>query len=277
MPGITKSINTISVDVIMKTGIQNTIRTARRLGMEAELPGYPSLALGAASVSLHEMVATYAAILNGGSPIKQQILVRIEDNDGQVLEQFPEPEFGRSDINPENCRLIIEMLKGVIDEGTGRAIRNVYQVTGDFAGKTGTTQDHADGWFMGVTPSLVAGAWVGADDPAIHFRTLTYGQGAYMALPVVGKFFNKTYSDRRFAYLKIQQFEQPQEETLEQMYAMEPWVETIRPSFDLREIFRRRGADAERPDEPLGTPRRSEAEEDKEPVWEKIRRIFRKK
>lgn len=275
--GLSQSINTISVDVIMKTGIQNTIRTARRLGMEAELPGYPSLALGAASVSLQEMVATYAAILNGGSPIKQQILVRIEDNDGQVLEQFPEPEFGRSDINPENCRLIIEMLKGVIDEGTGRAIRNVYQVTGDFAGKTGTTQDHADGWFMGVTPSLVAGAWVGADDPAIHFRTLTYGQGAYMALPVVGKFFNKTYSDRRFAYLKIQQFEQPQEETLEQMYAMEPWVETIRPSFDLREIFRRRGADAERPDEPLGTPRRSEAEEDKEPVWEKIRRIFRKK
>lgn len=275
--GLSQSINTISVDVIMKTGIQNTIRTARQLGMKAELPGYPSLALGAATVSLQEMVATYAAILNGGAPIEPQILVRIEDNDGQVLEQFSESEFGRSNINPENCRMIIEMLRGVIDEGTGRAIRNVYQVSGDFAGKTGTTQDHADGWFMGVTPSLVAGAWVGADDPAIHFRTLTYGQGAYMALPVVGKFFNKAYSDRRFAYLKIQQFERPDEETLERMYAMEPWVETIRPSFDFREIFRRKGTPAERSDQPLGTPERRQAEEDKEPVWEKIKRIFKKK
>ena len=87
------------------------------------------------------------------------------------------------------------MMEAVVDNGTGRGIRTIYKIQGDFAGKTGTTQNNSDGWFIGLTPNLVTGCWVGANDPRVHFRTTTYGQGAYMALPIVGKFFNKTYSE----------------------------------------------------------------------------------
>lgn len=274
---LSQSVNTISAAIIMQTGISNAIQTARQLGMRADLPAYPSLALGAASVSLLEMVTTYAAILNGGNPVEPQILVKIENNDGEVLHQFEDPLVRYSSVDPENCRLVVEMLRGVIDEGTGRSIRNVYQVPGDFAGKTGTTQDHADGWFIGLTPTMVAGCWVGADDPAIHFRSITYGQGGYMALPVVGKFYNKLYSDPKFSFMKIQQFERPDEELLAQMNAMEPWVEKLRPAFDLREIFRGRDAWERRTDERLQERQGRSEGEDKEPIWEKIRRIFRKK
>ncbi len=274
---LSKSVNTVSADLIMKTGIENTIATARKLGMKSDLPQYPSLALGAATVSLREMVATYAAILNGGVPVEPRILIRIENNEGEVLEEFEEAAYERGSVDPENCRLVVDMLRGVIDEGTGRSIRSVYGVPGDFAGKTGTTQDHADGWFIGFTPTMVAGCWVGADDPAIHFRTLTYGQGGYMALPVVGKFYNKLYADPKFSYMKIQQFERPGEELLEQIYAMEPWIEQVRPSFDLREIFRGRDAWEKQEREKLRERRAQGDDEDKEPIWEKIRKIFRKK
>jgi penicillin-binding protein 1A len=274
---LSQSINTVSVDILMKTGISNVIRTAKSLGISSDLPEYPSLALGAASVSLEEMVRMYAAIVNGGVAPEPQILLRIENSRGELLAQFNEPDTEQSRVDPENCKMVVEMLRGVIDEGTARSIRSVYKVPGDFAGKTGTTQDHADGWFIGFTPTLVAGCWVGADDPAIHFRTLTYGQGGYMALPVVGKFFSKLYSDPRYAYMKIQQFDRPDGEVLSEMYAMAPWVENIKPSFDLREIFRRRDSRDTRSDESLRERRPATTDEDKEPVWEKIRRIFRKK
>jgi penicillin-binding protein 1A len=274
---LTKSVNTISADLIMRAGIENTIRTARQLGMKSDLPAYPSIALGAANVSLQEMLTIYAAIINGGVPVEPQILLRIENSNSEVLQQFEEPLYGRSQVDPENCRLVIDMLKGVIDDGTGRSIRSVYGIPGDFAGKTGTTQNHADGWFIGVTPTMVAGSWVGADDPSIHFRTITYGQGAYMALPIVGKFYNKLYADPKYSFMRIQWFDQPDENLLAQMNEMEPWVEVIRPTFDLREIFRGRDAWDKREDEKLRERKKLDGEEDKEPVWEKIRRIFKKK
>jgi penicillin-binding protein 1A len=274
---LSQSINTVSAHLIMKTGIQNVIRTARQLGMQSDLPEFPSLALGAATVSLREMVTAYAALLNGGIPVEPHILIRIENSEGEILAEFEEPAPGESSIQPENCRLVVDMLRGVTDSGTGRSIRTVYGVTGDFAGKTGTTQDHADGWFMGVTPTMVAGCWVGADDPAIHFRTITYGQGAYMALPVVGKFFSKMYADPKYAYMKIREFERPDEELLGKMYAMEPWVEKLRQTFDLKEIFRGRSATQSSDDEKLRSRSRTATEEAEEPIWEKIRKIFRKK
>ena len=274
---LTRSVNTISADIIMKTGVENTIQTARHLGIKTNLEAYPSLALGAANISLQEMLTTYAAIINGGVPVGPQILLRIENNNGEVLVQFEEPVYGWNQVDPENCRLVIDMLKGVIDEGTGRSIRSVYGIPGDFAGKTGTTQDHADGWFIGFTPTMVAGCWVGADDPAIHFRTITYGQGAYMALPIVGKFYNKLYSDPKYSFMRVQQFEPPDENLLAQMNEMEPWVEVLRPAFDLREIFKGRDAWVKRDEEKLRQRKDEAGEVDKEPVWEKIRKIFRKK
>jgi penicillin-binding protein 1A len=132
---LSQSVNTVSAALIMQTGIPQTIETARKLGMKADLPAVPSLALGAASVTLQEMVTTYAAILNGGTPVEPQILVRIENSEGEMLHEFSEPAAGYNTLDPYNCRLVVEMLRGVIDQGTGRSIRNVYQVPGDFAGK----------------------------------------------------------------------------------------------------------------------------------------------
>jgi penicillin-binding protein 1A len=274
---LSQSVNTVAVELLMQTGIKNAIRTARHLGVNSSLPEYPSLALGAASLSLQEMVSVYAAIVNGGMAVEPHVLLRIEDPDGRILGEFEPHSYEFGSIDPENCRLVVDMLRGVIDEGTGRSIRSVYKVSGDFAGKTGTTQDHADGWFLGFSPTIVAGCWVGADDPAIHFRTITYGQGAYMALPVVGRFYSKLYSDPRYAYLRIQTFDRPDEHLTERLYAMAPWVETIRPSFDIREIFRGKDRIPGQEDVRLHERRRETDVEDKEPVWEKIRRIFRKK
>lgn len=274
---LTKSVNTISAELITLTGIGNAIETARKLGVKSDLPEYPSLALGTASLSLREMLTTYSAIINGGIPIEPHILVRIENNEGKVLEEFEEPLFEESSIDPENCRLIIDMLRNVIDAGTGRAIRNTYKITGDFAGKTGTTQNHADGWFIGFTPSLVAGCWVGADDPAIHFRTLAYGQGAYMALPIVGKFYNKMYADPKFAYMKIQQFEKPESDILLAMNNMEPWVENIRPSFTFTEISPKTDDAISSTKKEKLKERKESEKEDKEPVWKLIKNIFKKK
>jgi penicillin-binding protein 1A len=124
---------------------------------------------------------------------------------------------------------------------------------------------------------MVAGSWVGADDPSIHFRTITYGQGAYMALPIVGKFYNKLYADPKYSFMRIQWFDQPDENLLAQMNEMEPWVEVIRPTFDLREIFRGRDAWDKQEDEKLRERKKLDGEEEKEPVWEIIRRIFKKK
>ncbi len=273
---LAKSVNTVAVDLIMQAGIDKTIQVAKSLGITADLPRYPSLALGSASISLQEMIIAYASLLNGGVLVKPAVLLRIENSDGEILKQFEVETSMAGSIDPENSRLVVDMLRGAVDAGTGRAIRTTYNVDGDFAGKTGTTQDHADGWFIGFTPTIVAGSWVGADDPAVHFRTIAYGQGGYMALPIVGKFFNKLYSDSKFAYLRVQRFDPPDRQLTDQMAAMEPWVERLRPAFDLREIFRRKetlGDD----DAPGVRDRQPAAETDREPVWEKIRRIFRKR
>ena len=273
---LAKSINTISVDVLLETGISNVINISRILGITADLPDYPSLALGVASISLKEIVEAYAGIVNDGKPVKTNYLLEIADRDGNVLETFEYPEPEISKISPENCRAVLHMLEAVISEGTGRSIRSVYQVEGAFAGKTGTTQNNSDGWFIGITPNLVAGCWVGADDPRVHFRTTTYGQGAYMALPIVGKFFSKTYRDPKFTPLKQQRFSSPGPELLAKL-DIPPYKEAFeldRKVFDLGSIF---GKKTEEPK--LGEKPKTVEEPDKKekPVWNAIKNIFKKK
>ncbi|HYQ58297.1 MAG TPA: transglycosylase domain-containing protein, partial [Draconibacterium sp.] len=211
---LAKSINTVSVDVLLEAGIEETIEVAEDLGISAELPEYPSLALGVASISLKEMVEAFAGIVNDGKPVKANYLLEIADKNENVLKTFSYNLPDVPVVSPENCRAVINMMEAVIDEGTGRGIRTTYNIPGEFAGKTGTTQDNSDGWFIGITPELVTGCWVGVDDPRVHFRTTTYGQGAYMALPIVGKFFYKTYRDKKFEYLKYSKFKDPKPELL---------------------------------------------------------------
>jgi penicillin-binding protein 1A len=271
---LAKSINTVSVDVLLETGIANVIDVSRKLGIDADLPDYPSMALGVASISLQEIVEAYAAIVNDGKPVKTQYLVEIADNSGKVLDQFQSVQEKTPAVSPENCRALIQMLGAVVDEGTGSSIRTVYHIEGDFAGKTGTTQNNSDGWFIGITPNLVTGCWVGADDPRVHFRTTTYGQGAYMALPIVGKFFSKTYRDSKYSSLKYNSFALPGPEMLAMLD--EPQyreVLELDKLFDLAKIFGKKNEDPRLREK----QQKTEPSEEKPPIWHIIKNVFKKK
>ncbi len=269
------SINTVAVEVIMQTGFDEVVDVAESLGITAELPKYPTLALGVASIPLQEMLCAYSSLVNGGKKISPYFLVSIEDAEGNLLDQFDNVQEGKPVIEPEYCRIITHMLESTITEGTAKTIRSVYGIWSDFAGKTGTTQNHADGWFIGMSPGLVAGAWVGGEDPAIHFRTITYGQGGYMALPIVGKFFQKTYSDPKFSGLKKLHFTEPCPENLAIMNIplYKEILEVDKRGFNIGKIFGRDKTD-EKPKAPV-IPEKKEKKKKK--VWEKIKDIFRKK
>ncbi len=274
---LAQSINTVSVEVLLEAGINNTIEIAKDLGISADLPRFPSLALGVASISLKEMTEAYAGIVNDGLPVKSHYLLEIADSEGNVLETFSYPTSTQEVVSPENCRALIQMLEAVVNGGTGSAIRSVYKVSGDFAGKTGTTQNNSDGWFIGLTPELVAGCWVGANDPRVHFRTTTYGQGAYMALPIVGKFFNKTYNDKKYASLKNSRFPLPDPELLAQVNVQEyrEVLDLKDRLFNLADIFKKKDKDENLKQKPQ--PQKKTESKDEKGLWGKIKGIFKKK
>ncbi|MGQ8335303.1 penicillin-binding protein 1A [Sunxiuqinia sp. A32] len=271
---LSESLNTVAVEVLMETGIDETIQLSRAVGIEADLPEFPSLALGVASISLKELIYAYATILNDGIRVEPHYLVAIKNSKGELLDQFFRPPSAPTGVQSENCRIITHMLEDVVNNGTGAGIRNVYKIPGDFAGKTGTTQDQSDGWFVGMSPDLVTGCWVGADDPGIHFRTTTYGQGAYMALPIVAKFFSKVYSDPRYRKLKYSEFAKPSFETLAKLNIppyQEYWVpEGERTFFD--RLFSKKD---ERKDQI--EKKRETSDQPKKKIWETIKDIFKKK
>lgn len=275
-----KSLNTVSVEVLLDAGISNTIDIAANLGISSDLPDYPSLALGVASVSLKEIVEAYAGIVNDGKPVETHYLVEIADSNGKVLETFNYSPEETDVVLPQNCRAILNMMQGVVNEGTGSAIRTKFNIEGDFAGKTGTTQENSDGWFIGITPTLVTGCWVGADDPRIHFRSITYGQGAYMALPIVGSFFSKTYNDPKFNKIKNSTFKSPSPEMLALLNypTYKEIMEIEKKDFELADIFRSKARREElRKEREKAEPTKEKAVTEEKPVWTKIKSIFKKK
>lgn len=204
--GLMNSVNTVSVKVLQKTGLTPTINLAKNMGIKSEIPKLPSIALGTTEISLSEMVTAYSTFANGGKAVNPHYLLRIEDQHGKVLEEFKTTGSQNSVLSSEHANLMVHMLKGVVKEGTAARLGWKYGLTNDIAGKTGTTQSHADGWFIGMTPKLVAGAWVGADDPGIRFRTTKLGQGANTALPIFGLFWQKVNADKEFHGLSAAQF-----------------------------------------------------------------------
>ena len=205
---LTHSVNTISVKILKDTGIDEVIRFSRQLGIQGELPEVLSLALGTGDVSLQEMVQAYSVFLNDGKVIEPIFLKRIEDKYGNVLY---EGETANSDqvITPRQAQLMTEMLKNVADRGTASSLRSVFGLNNEIAGKTGTTQHNTDGWFIGYTPVLITGIWVGGDLPRIRFRYGGYGQGAYAALPIWARYMQKIYRDPLYRYSKNLSFEIP--------------------------------------------------------------------
>ncbi len=204
---LTYSINTIAVEVLMQTGILPVINLAKEMGIKSELPAVPSLALGSADISLFDMTTAYCAFANNGSVPEAKFLLQVIDRNGNALIDQSNKELSRRAITSSTAETITHFLQSVVDSGTASSLRNQFGFTFDIAGKTGTTQNHTDGWFIGYTPDLVCGAWVGADNPQTRFRSLSLGQGSKMALPIWGYFMQKVTSDSEFLRMKQRQFE----------------------------------------------------------------------
>ncbi len=185
--GLARSRNTITARLIDAVGARDVARFARRLGVNrSRLRPVPSLGLGTSEVSLLEMTSAYSTIAAGGVHRPPVWVTRIEDREGNVLAEFAPAE--RRALAEDADLMLVDMMRDVIDEGTGRGVRSRFGLRGDLAGKTGTSQDGADGWFLLMHPDLVAGAWVGFDDPRVTFRSSYWGEGAHNALLVVGSF-----------------------------------------------------------------------------------------
>lgn len=195
---LSKSINTIAVEVLLQTGIEKTIVHARNLGIKSELPQYPSLALGSADIPLSEMILPYMCFANAGKLMTPYYLLEIRDQSGTVLYQAPVPE-SKEVLPSQEAYVMSNILSAVINEGTGRRLRTTYGLKNELAGKTGTTQNQADGWFIGYNSRIVVGIRVGANDRNIHFNSIRLGQGAHMALPIFGLFMRECLKDPAYA------------------------------------------------------------------------------
>ena len=169
-----------------------------------------SLCLGPSDVSVKEMVTAYTAFANQGMRVDPVFVTAIADNNGNIIAEFS-PKHTEV-ISETAYYRILSMLLNVVDSGTGRRLRGgPYNISAQLGGKTGTTNYNADGWFMGFTPQLVAGAWVGGDERYIHFSTMAYGQGAAMSLPIYGLFMKKVFADSSLPYSQSARFDFPAE------------------------------------------------------------------
>lgn len=192
--GLTHSINTISVKLLMESGIENVIAFAEKLGAKDDLPKVPSIALGVANMSVEEIAKIYTPFANGGWQHGQVVITKIEDADGNEIYGH-ELEVSSRVLSTQVANQITNMMRSVAERGTARRLRSWYGIDAPIAAKTGTTQNHADGWFVGYVPDWLGVVWVGAGNPGLHFSSIKDGQGANMALPIWAKFYNKVKAD----------------------------------------------------------------------------------
>jgi penicillin-binding protein 1A len=193
------------VQLTKELGWKKVIEYAHKMGIESELSDVPSVAIGSSDVSLYEMVRAYCPDLNGGNKVTPILVTRIEDNEGHVIKEY-EPELTRV-LSEETAFLMSQMLRGSLTEprGTTQALfaYDLFRSKIEFGGKTGTSQNLSDGWFIGVTPRLIGGAWVGGEYRSIHFRSNNQGEGSKTALPIFGRFMEKVLKDKKYDYLKV--------------------------------------------------------------------------
>ncbi|SFW29738.1 penicillin-binding protein 1A [Sinomicrobium oceani] len=225
---LANSVNTITATLIDKVGPVPVTQLVRSLGIESDIPPVPSIALGTPDFTVYEMVGAYSTFANQGVYVKPVMINRIEDKNGTVLfESVPETKDVMSE---EVAYTTVKLMEGVTESGSGARLRNKwavnntlykevitgypYEFTNPIAGKTGTTQNQSDGWFMGMVPNLVTGVWVGGEDRAVHFRSITYGQGATMALPIWGLYMRKCYKDKELG-ISTEDFRKPENLSIE--------------------------------------------------------------
>jgi penicillin-binding protein 1A len=193
--GLALSINNIVAYLMKQVGPEPVIELSRKMGISSPMEPYPSLCLGSFDMSVYEMVGAYGTYANRGVWTKPMYITKISDRQGNImLENFSET---KDVLSEETAFVMTKLLQKVVDGGTASRLRYRYNLSGELAGKTGTTQNNSDGWFIGFHPDLVAGAWVGADDRAVHFRSTSLGGGANTALPIFGLFMKKVMADSR--------------------------------------------------------------------------------
>ena len=216
---LANSVNSITANLMDKVGPVPVTKMVHKLGITSEIPELPSIALGSADITLYEMVGAYGTFANEGVYVKPIVVTRIEDRNGKVLfEYIPETH---DVVSEEVANTVINLMEGVTQSGSGARLRtkgsdaynsiykNVitgypYAFTNPIAGKTGTTQNQSDGWFIGMVPNLATGVWVGGEDRSVHFKGIALGQGATMALPIWGYFMKKCYENKELEISKGQ-------------------------------------------------------------------------
>jgi penicillin-binding protein 1A len=209
--GMAHSNNWISAYVMSHFSPYSFVRMLHSFGLNGQIDPVVSLCVGTCDATVAEMVSAYTSFANRGIRVRPLLVTRIEDNNGNVLAHFS-PQM--SEVFSETTSYkMLSMLRAVIDGGTGGRIRWKFGLTGQMGGKTGTTQNNSDGWFMGVTPRLVGGCWVGGEERDIHFDFTSEGQGANMALPIWAIFMKKVYGNPALGYSQSDYFEVPQDET----------------------------------------------------------------
>lgn len=203
---LANSVNYISAYLIKQFGPEAVVNMARRMGIVSPIDPVPAICLGTPEISVFEMVGANATFANKGTWIQPTFVTRIEDKNGNVLADFA--PHSEEVLSEEKAYVMLQLMKGVVQIGTGVRLRYRYKLNMPIAGKTGTTQNNSDGWFMGITPDLVSGCWTGAEDRAVHFDRTEMGQGASMALPIWARYMQKIYADKT---IKISQddFEKP--------------------------------------------------------------------
>ena len=211
--GLTKSSNNISAYLMKQYGPHAMADMMRKMGIGCHIDETYSLCVGSADIAVYDMVAAYNTFPSRGVYVTPIFVTRIEDNDGNVLGEFTNPK--REAVSDYTAYLMANLMQGVVNSGTGVRLRAKYGLKGEIAGKTGTTNDQSDGWFIGYTPSLTAGVWVGAEDRQVHFESLALGGGSNMALPIWGIFMKKVLADGTLGVYETDRFIAPPGVTLD--------------------------------------------------------------
>lgn len=218
------SVNTITAQLIDRVGPGSVVSIAKNMGIKKEIPEVPSIALGTVDLSVYDIVGAYGTFANQGVYVKPVMVTRIEDKNGTVLYEYT-PET-KDVLSKEVAYAMVNLMEGVTEYGSGAWLRGdyhknetrfkevmtgyPYNFTNPIAGKTGTTQNQSDGWFMGMVPNLVTGVWVGGEERSIHFSSIAYGQGAVMALPIWAQYMKKNYANKELG-ISQEEFEEPEE------------------------------------------------------------------
>ena len=191
--GLAQSSNSVSAYLMKQLGAPQMVSMMRKMGIGGFIDPVVSLCVGSADLSVYDMVTAYNTFPSGGTYTAPIFVTRIEDSDGNILGQFSDRK--REALSQRATGAMVQMMRGVVDGGTGSRLRFRYGLKGEIAGKTGTTNDNSDGWFIGYTPRITAGVWVGAEDRYVHFSSTSLGQGANMALPIWGLWMQKVLKD----------------------------------------------------------------------------------